>query len=125
MTIKPDNRIEHARSLIVAGSLLGAVAASSCCILPLVLFGLSVSGAWISNLTRLAPYQPYVIAGTISLLAAGYWLVRRSPTAACSEAEACARPLPHRLVKGALIAATVLVVVAIGFDVLAPIFLDS
>ena len=31
------------------------MAASSCCTLPLVLFGLGVSGAWIGNLTQLAP----------------------------------------------------------------------
>src|SRR3546814_4499833 len=41
-----------------AGSILGAIAASSCCILPLVLFSLGAGGAWIANLTALAPYQP-------------------------------------------------------------------
>jgi mercuric ion transport protein len=46
----------RAPALVAMGGLLGAVAASSCCVLPLVLFGLSVSGAWIGNLTQLAPY---------------------------------------------------------------------
>ena len=32
---------------MAAGGLIGALAASSCCILPLVLFALGVSGAWI------------------------------------------------------------------------------
>ncbi|WP_342634038.1 mercuric transporter MerT family protein [Mesorhizobium waimense] len=41
--------------LLVAGGLLGALAASSCCIVPLVLFSLGIGGAWISNLTALAP----------------------------------------------------------------------
>ena len=31
----------------------------SCCVVPLALFALGVSGAWIANLTQLAPYQPY------------------------------------------------------------------
>ncbi len=39
--------------LIAAGGILGALAASSCCIVPLVLFGLGIGGAWIGNLTAL------------------------------------------------------------------------
>ncbi len=43
--------------LVAAGGILGALAASSCCILPLVLvlFSVGISGAWIGNLTELAP----------------------------------------------------------------------
>jgi mercuric ion transport protein len=37
------------QNLLAVGGLLGGVAAPSCCILPLVLFGLGVSGAWIGN----------------------------------------------------------------------------
>lgn len=108
---------------MATGGLLGAVAASSCCILPLILFGLGVSGAWIGNFTRLAPYQPCFIAGTIALLAYGYWLVYRPSKFVCTDSEACARPLPSRLVMGGLILATLLVVAALGFDFLAPLFL--
>jgi len=46
MTIKPDNGIaghRHGQALVAAGSI--ALAASSCCIVPLVLFSLGVSGA--------------------------------------------------------------------------------
>lgn len=39
--------------LVAAGGILGALAASSCCIIPLVLFSLGISGAWIGNLTAL------------------------------------------------------------------------
>jgi mercuric ion transport protein len=45
--------------LAAAGGLLGALAASSCCIVPLALFTLGVGGAWIGNLAALEPYQPY------------------------------------------------------------------
>src|SRR5439155_16130528 len=96
--------------LMVAGGLVSALAASSCCILPLVLFGLGVSGAWIGNFTRLAPYQPYFIAATIGFLGYGYWLVYRSSKLACADREACRRSLPNRLVKATLILATILVV---------------
>jgi len=111
--------------LIAAGGLLGALAASSCCIVPLVLFGLGVSGAWIGNLTRLAPYQPCFIVTTLGFLGAGYWLVRRDAQRACADGEVCARPLPNRLVKAGLVVATVLVLAALGFDLLAPLLLNS
>src|SRR5690349_3571718 len=128
MTIKeeaPEARMQRGQELMAAGGMLGALAASSCCILPLVLFSLGVSGAWIGNFTRLAPYQPYFIAATIAFLGCGYWLAYRSSKLACVDGEACARPLPNRLVKTGLIAATILVVAALGFNFVAPLFLDS
>jgi mercuric ion transport protein len=114
-----DNR--RRQGLIAAGGLLGALAASSCCILPLAMFGLGVNGAWIGNFTRLAPYQPYFIAATIGFLGYGYWLVYRSGTRACAEGETCARPLPNRVIKVSLILATILVVAALGIDFVAPL----
>lgn len=128
MTIKPETLVagpQHDQRLVAMGGLLGALAASSCCILPLVLFGLGVSGAWIGNLTRLAPYQPYFIAATIAFLGCGYWLVYRPSKVACAEGEACARPLPNRLVKAGLVVATILVLAALAFDFLTPFYLDS
>jgi mercuric ion transport protein len=114
----------HGQTIIAAGGILGALASSSCCIVPLALFGLGISGAWIGNLTRLAPYQPCFIAATLGFLGTGYWLVFRDSKAVCAEGEACTRPLPRRLVKTTLIAATVLVLAALGFDFLAPLLLN-
>ena len=110
---------------MAAGGLLGALAASSCCILPLALFSLGVSGAWIGNVTRLAPYQPYFIAATIAFLGYGYWLVYQSSSSACAEDVACARPLPNRIIKASLILATILAAAALGLDFIAPLFLTS
>src|SRR6266849_261784 len=91
-TVEPQDNVglQQGQKLMAAGGLLGALAASSCCILPLVLFSLGVSGAWIGNFTQLAPYQPYIIAATLASLGYGYWLVYRSSTAACAEGDACA-----------------------------------
>ena len=128
MTINQDARtanVQRQQRLMAAGSLVGALAASSCCILPLVLFSLGVSGAWIGNFTRLAPYQPYFIAVTIGCLGYGYWLVYRSTKVACADGDACARLLPNRLVKTGLILATLLAAAALGFDFVAPLFLNS
>ena len=88
-----------------------------------MLFSLGVSGAWIGNFTRLAPYQPYFIAATLLFLGSGYWLVYRSGSRGCAEGEACARPLPNRVVKAPLILATILVAAALGLDLIAPFFL--
>ena len=128
MTIKDDIDVVSNRRgqvLMAAGSILGAVAATSCCILPLVLFGLGVSGAWIGNFTQLARYQPCFIIATLACLATGYWLVYRSSTVACADGTACARPLPNRWVVAGLIAATVLVIAALAFDFVVPLFLNS
>src|SRR5215470_15082326 len=127
MTIKQDHPIVggsgRGTTLMAVGGLLGALAASSCCILPVVLFSLGISGAWIGNFTQLAPYQPYFLVATIAFLGTGHWLVHRASKRACVEGEACARPLPNRLVKIVLMTATVLVVAALGFDLLAPLLL--
>jgi mercuric ion transport protein len=120
-----DATIGRTQKLVAAGGILGAIAASSCCIAPLVLFSLGISGAWIGNLTALAPYQPYFIAATLACLGYGYWLVYRPRKVACAEGAACARPLPNNIVKASLILATVLVAGAIGFDLLAPLILKS
>jgi mercuric ion transport protein len=127
MTIKQEHVVggsQRGTTLMAAGGLLGALAASSCCILPVVLFSLGISGAWIGNFTRLAPYQPYFLTAATVFLGTGYWLVHRASQAACVEGEACARPLPNRLVNIVLIVATVLVLAAGGFDFLAPLLLD-
>jgi mercuric ion transport protein len=112
------------QKLAAAGGIIGALAASSCCILPVVLFSLGVSGAWIGNFTRLAPYQPYFIAAALACIGSGYWLVYRSAKLACADGAACARPLPNRLVKIALIAATIIVIAAWSFDYIAPYVLS-
>ena len=127
MTIK--NRRLAAKSgragFAATASLLAALAASSCCIVPLTLFGLGATGAWIGNLTRLAPFQPYAIAATLACLGYGYWLVLRPAKVACRDNAVCGRPIPNRLVIAGLIVATVMVIAAFGFDLLAPLLLQT
>src|SRR3546814_7518842 len=74
-----------------AGSILGAIAASSCCILPLVLFSLGAGGAWLAHRTPLAPYQPIFIAATLGSRGYGFYAVYRQPRRACAGGAACAR----------------------------------
>jgi mercuric ion transport protein len=115
--------LQCTQKLLTAGGILGAFAASSCCVLPLALSGLGVGGAWISHLTRLAPYQPCFIAATAGCLGFGYWLRYRARKRGCAEGAACARPLSNPGITIDLVFATVLVVGALALDFLAPLFL--
>ena len=108
------------------GSVLGAIAASSCCIMPLALFSLGASGAWIGALAGLTPYQPIFIAITAVFLVAGYRIAyRRRKAAACGEDGACTAPRSWLFVRSALWLASVLVVVAAAFPYLAPYLLGA
>ena len=120
-----ERREAGRQRLIAAGGILGALAASSCCIVPLILFSLGIGGAWIGNLTALAPYKPLFVAGTTGLLGYGFYLVYWKPRRACADDSACARPIPNRLVQLALWIATVLVVAAFAFDYVAPLLLRA
>ncbi len=113
----------HTARLAAAGGLLGAFASASCCVVPLVLFSLGATGAWIGNLTALAPYQSYVIAVTLVMLSAGFVMVyRKAPVSA--DGDSCARPAVGRLTKPALWAATALVAAAAVFPYVAPALMD-
>jgi len=111
------------KRLVAAGGLIGAILASSCCVAPLLLLTLGVSGAWMGNLTALAPYQGYFIAATLVFLGAGFWYVYFKPKKACEDDSYCASPQSDRVIKVALWVATVLVVLALSVNLLVPFFL--
>lgn len=123
-----DSRFAGKRSLVslgVVGSLIAAIGTLSCCVVPLALFSLGVSGAWIGNLTALSPYQPYFVGAALLFLGIGFWRVYRSQKIECAEGTYCARPRSRRLIKAALWFAVVLVFAAIAFNVAAPYFLPT
>src|SRR5260370_4896861 len=83
-------------ALFVGG--LAAILASTCCLGPLVLVALGLSGAWIGNLTLLEPYPPLFIAGSlVALFFAGLRIFR--PAHACQPDGACAVPRARRAYK--------------------------
>ena len=114
---------EWALGLASIGGILAALGAASCCVVPFALFMLGVSGAWISNLTALEPYQPVFAAVALGFLGYGFYLVYRKPKVACAEGSYCAKPGSGRAAKIGLWTATILVVVALGLPRLAPLFL--
>ncbi len=93
--------------LLATGGILGAVAASACCIIPLALVSAGVSGAWIANLTALAPYQPIFVMAAVLCLGAGFWLVYRRAPAGC-ESAACRRSTAGRFVISVLLLKVIL-----------------
>jgi mercuric ion transport protein len=108
------------RAPLLAGA-LAALLASACCVGPLVLLSLGVSGAWIGNLTALEPWRPLFIAvALVALLLAARRIWR--PAAACAPGEVCALPRVRRGYRLMFVAVALLVGVALAFPWMAPWF---
>lgn len=73
-------------AVIVA--LLAAIGASVCCVVPLVLVLLGISGAWIAHLTALDPWRPWFIAATLLCLGLAFWTLY-GPLSRCRTEGAC------------------------------------
>ncbi len=106
-------------ALLVGG--LAAILASTCCLGPLVLVALGLSGAWIGNLTRLEPYRPFFIAGAlVALFFAGRRIFR--PARACEPGEVCAVPRARRVYKIVFGIVSALVLIALVYPYVAKFF---
>lgn len=114
------------RTFFASGSVAGALAMSSCCIVPLVLFSLGITGAWIGNLASLYPYKPYFFVATALFLGLGFYRVYRKPGAgACDADRQCGASPLMRITKFALWLSTFLVAVALAFPYYAPLLLGA
>ncbi len=103
------------------GAILAAITASVCCVGPLVLLGLGVSGAWIGNLTALEPYRPIFAAMTLGFLGFAFYRVYRKPKAEeCEDGSYCANPRADRINKTVLWIVTVAIVGLLAFPYVAP-----
>jgi len=82
-------------ALALAG--LGALLASSCCVLPLALALAGISGAWISQLRVMEPYSDGLLALAFGALAWAAWRIygRSAQTQEVCEADAACRPVSH------------------------------
>ncbi|MEF2552276.1 mercuric transporter MerT family protein [Aurantimonas sp. A2-1-M11] len=104
-----------------AGGVVGAFLASACCIGPLVLLTLGISGAWIGSLTALEPYKPIFAVIALGFIGAGFRQVYfRQPTV-CEPGSYCARPNSGRITKILLWASLALVLAALTIDWWAPL----
>ena len=117
--------VEHSSERTGSGPLfvggLSAILASTCCLGPLVLVALGLSGAWIGNLTRLEPYRPLLIgAALIALFFAGRRIFR--PAKSCEPGELCAVPRTRRIYKIVFGIVSVLVLIALVFPYVVKFF---
>lgn len=90
-----------------------AIAASVCCVGPLVLLALGVSGAWIAQLTTLEPLRPVFVGVTLLFLSLAFHKLYIEPRA-CAPTKACAAPAALRRQRAAfwLVALSVLALLA-------------
>jgi mercuric ion transport protein len=114
----PD--IQSGSGFLVAG-ILAALGASACCLGPLVLLALGVSGAWISTLIALEPYRPFFIGLTLLFLAFAFHRLYLAPRV-CTPESACANPRTLSRRRLAFWIVTVLVLVLIAVPWFAPLF---
>ena len=106
-------------ALVTGG--VAALLASACCLGPLVLILLGFSGVWIGNLALLEPYRPFFIGvALLALCLAGLRLYR--PAEACSTGEVCALPRIRILYNVAFWTVVILVLVALAFPYVLPLF---
>lgn len=75
----------------IVGAGLAAIGASICCVVPLVLVLLGISGAWISTLTALDPWRPWFSAAALVALALAFWNLY-GPPSRCRPEGQCALP---------------------------------
>ena len=114
--LKHDNNRSKAARVGFAGAVVSAVAASLCCIGPLLLMGLGISGAWISRLTLFEAYRPFFIVVAVIFLGLGFYQVYRKPKEmACATDSFCANPVSRRINKITLWTVTLMVAVLLLF----------
>ncbi|WP_017464171.1 mercuric transporter MerT family protein [Dyella ginsengisoli] len=99
-------------AMIVA--LLAAIGASVCCVVPLVLVLLGISGAWIAHLTALDAWRPWFVAATLLCLALAFWTLYGRGSR-CRTDGACVDPLALRRRRRWLWLATALIVLLLLF----------
>ncbi|QJD28572.1 mercuric ion transporter MerT [Methylococcus geothermalis] len=111
---------QNGRGALFAGG-LAALLASACCLGPLVLVALGFSGAWIGNLTVLEPYRPIFIGAALVALFFAWRRIFR-PVETCHPGEVCSVPQVRDTHKLIFYVVATLVVAAIVFPYVLPLF---
>jgi mercuric ion transport protein len=101
--------------IAVTGGLLGAIAASTCCVLPLGLAVFGIGGAWLSSLRALAAFQPLFLALAIGAIGYGFYRIYWRSKRNCADDKTCARPAANRLATSGLWLASLIVAIVVSF----------
>ena len=75
----------------IVGASIAAIGASVCCVVPLALVLLGISGAWIGNLTALDPWRPWFSAAALLSLGLAFWGLY-GPASRCRAEGQCVDP---------------------------------
>lgn len=110
----------NAKNSLVAGVLAG-IGASVCCVGPLVLLALGISGAWIGNLTALEPYRPIFIGLTLLFLGLALRRLYFVPQV-CAPGTPCANPQTNKRQRMTFWMVAVLLLGLLAVPSLAPLF---
>lgn len=102
-------------------SALAALGASVCCVGPLVLLSLGISGAWIGHLTAMEPYRPYFIALTLAFLGLAFRRLYLIP-AACEPGTSCFDPRTRRRQRLVFWIVAVLLLALLAVPAVVPLF---
>lgn len=78
------------RSTLIT-SVLAALGATACCVLPLVLVTLGLGGAWMASLRSLEAFQPLFAAVTFACLGYAFYSLYIQPRQ-CAPGDTCASP---------------------------------
>ena len=109
-------------ALGLAGGTLAGIGASLCCLGPLALVSVGVSGAWISNLTALEPYRWIFVAVALGFMAHAWKRIYRAPAAdRCPPGTLCAMPQTNRAYRTLFWVISALVLAAFVFPYFAPL----
>lgn len=100
---------------------IAALLASACCLGPLVLITLGVSGAWIGNLTALEPFRPAFIGAALVAMFFAWRRIYR-PEDNCKPGEVCAIPRVRSAYKVSFWLVSTLVLIALLFPYTLPLF---
>jgi len=102
---------------------LGALAMTSCCILPLVLVSFGVTGVFIAQLGALYAYKWYTFALCAASLGYGFYKAYKPVDAEACADGTCARPIDRRIMRATVWAASAIVAVAMIFPYITPFIL--
>lgn len=120
---QPAQTAGNRTGLFAGASVASAILASACCIVPLALFSLGIGGAWMANLTALAPYKPFFVVLAGALILSGFVSMHRRRR--CDVDGYCATTLSTRITTVALWASTLLVVAVLLWPYLLPILIGQ
>ena len=115
-TTRQDN--DDGKAWLATGlSLAGALAMTSCCILPLVLVSLGVTGVFIGQMASFYQYKWITFAVSAAFLGWGFY--KAYAPVKCADGT-CARPMNRTVMRAFLWLAAAIMAIAILFPYVAP-----